>query len=74
MSGGGAHRREEVVGVSAQAVEARGHRFLRHPRFADALFREGLGGGRVAEGRQAVEGGVDGDYPRYALPEKEVQR
>ena len=23
---------------------------------------------------QAVEGGVDGDYPRYALPEKEVQR
>jgi hypothetical protein len=22
----------------------------------------------------AVEAGVDGDYPRYALPEKEVQR
>ena len=22
----------------------------------------------------AVEGSVDGDYPRYALPEKEVQR
>lgn len=23
---------------------------------------------------QAVEDGVDGDYPRYALPEKEVKR
>ena len=23
---------------------------------------------------QAVEDGVEGDYPRYALPEKEVKR